>query len=526
MGHYKYDRLSAQDNGFLLWEKPNLPMHGGATSIFEVGSLATEDGGIDFPTIKRAIASILHKIPRYRQKLMWIPGEEHAVWVDDPHFKLDYHVRHTALPRPGSDAQLKQLAARITERPMDRARPLWEIWFVEGLEGGRFATVGRTHHCLVDGAGGMALAQSLFSASPEFSIHEPPRYVPRPHPSKGELRRDEWSRLLGLPLRAVGGLREFARGTEDIPGELVERARALARLAGYKVIPTSDTPLNGEVGPHRVFDWMKLPLEDIKAIRRACNCSVNDVLLAIFTGAIRDFMVRRQVRPESLEFRVATPVNVRQERDKGQPAGNHVSTWIVPLPMAESDPLRQIAAIHATTEELKKSHQATAVEMVEAIHEWVSIDFQAISVGTQNAYELKEIYIQAPLLENLGLTVGVISYNGKVCWGFTGDYDRIPDMGDLVKLSRRSVERLAEAAGVRLEGSAPVEVSEPRKAKAVKAGAAKPKKKRRSPKGGKAAGAKASRAAAAQDTAARNATPEAEGDEAGEALPPSPAQSG
>jgi diacylglycerol O-acyltransferase len=521
MAHYKYDRLSAQDNGFLLWESPNLPMHGGATSIFDAGPLATEDGGIDFPTIKRAIASILHKIPRYRQKLMWIPGEEHAVWVDDPHFNLDYHVRHTALPRPGSDAQLKQLAARITERPMDRARPLWEIWFVEGLGGGRFATVGRTHHCMVDGAGGMALAQNLFSTSPEFTIHDAPRYVPRPHPSKAELRRDEWARLLGLPLRAVGGLRSFARSTEDIPGELAERARAFAQLAGYKVIPTSDTPLNGEVGPHRVFDWMKVSLADVKAIRRACGCSVNDVVLATVTGAVRDFMVRRQVRPEGLEFRVAAPVNVRPEHAKGRPAGNHVSTWIVPLPVGKSDPLEQIAAIHAQTEELKRSGQAAAIEMVEAIHEWLPLDLQALSTGTQNSYvtnvpgpqfplyllgaELKEIYIQAPLLENLGLTIGALSYCGQVCWGFTGDYDRIPDIGDFVKLAYRSFERLAEAAGVRVEGVAPIEVSEAAESEPTPEPAEAP----------------ASEAGSVEEAAAQTA-----GEEAGDAVPPAPAQSG
>ena len=285
-------------------------------------------------------------------------------------------------------------------------------------------------------------------------------------------------------MRAVGGLRDFARSTEDIPGELAERARAFAQLASYKVMPTSDTPLNGEVGPHRVFDWMKLSLADVKAIRRACGCSVNDVVLATVTGAVRDFMVRRQVRPEGLEFRVATPVNVRPERDQGRPAGNHVSTWIVPLPVAEADPLEQIATIHAETEELKKSHQATAVEMVEALHEWLPIDFQSLSVGTQNAYvtnvpgpqfplyllgaELKEIYMQAPLLENLGLTVGVLSYCGEVCWGFTGDYDRIPDIADFVKLGP-GLLRAPRRGGGRAAGGrvAPVEVSEPAKPKAA-----------------------------------------------------------
>ncbi len=470
MAHYKYDRLSAQDNDFLAWERQNLPMHGGSTQIFSAGPLARDDGGIDFPAVRAGIEAILHRIPRYREKLAWIPGTHHAVWVDDPAFNLDYHLRHTALPRPGSDDQLKQLAARIAERPLDRSRPLWEIWVVEGLSDGRFATIGKTHHCMVDGAGGMDLAKNLFSTTPEYTRPERVRYVPRPLPRPGELRRDEWLRLAALPLRAVDGLVGFARGAEDLSGEIVDRVRALGRMAWWKAVPASDTPLNGPPGLHRRVDWLDLPLAEIKAIRKALGCSVNDVVLGIVTNAVRQFLIHRQVDPGDLVFRAATPVNVRRD-DEAHSGGNRVSTWIVPLPLHEADASEQVAAIHATTEELKRSHQASAIEMVEALHEWIPIDLQALSQGVQNLYvtnvpgpqfplylmgaELRELYLQPPLLENLGVAIGVLSYNGRVCWGITADYDRIPDVDHLADLIRSSFERLAGAAGVRVNDASP-----------------------------------------------------------------------
>lgn len=473
MTHYKYDRLSAQDNDFLRWEKPNLPMHGCATQIFETGNLATKEGGIDFETIQRGMEGILHRIPRYRQKLAWIPGTDRAVWVDDAHFSLKYHMRHTALPRPGNDEQLKHLVERVLERPLDRERPLWEIWVVEGLAGGRFATIGKTHHCMVDGASGVDVAQNLFSTTREYSIPKAQRFVPRPRPSDAELRRDDWLRWASLPGRAVDGFTRFVRDTESVADEVGARMRALGQLARYKFVPASDTPLNGSVGPHRRIDWFAMSLDEIKAVRRARGCSVNDVVLATVAGAVRDFLIERQVRPDGLEFRVAAPVNVRSGRHRDR-IGNQVSTWIVPLPLHLADPLAQLAEIHRVTQEFKGSHQATAVKMVEAVHEWLPIDIQSLSAGTQNIIvtnvpgpqfplyllgaELRELYVHAPLIENLGMVVGLISYNGRVFWGFNADYDLVPDLADFVALVKRSFARLADAAGVRTAAASPVEV--------------------------------------------------------------------
>jgi len=273
-------------------------MHGSGLQIFEAGPLATPAGGIDFEAVQRAFAAVLHRVPRYRQKLMWVPGEARAVWVDDPHFRIDYHVRHIALPRPGSDAQLKRLAADLMERPLDRGRPLWENWLIEGLEGDRFALINKTHHCMIDGASGMALMQTLFSASPEVERREAPRYVPRPAPTALELQRDAWRRRLAIPGRLLSGAGQLWKS--GITSEVQSQARALAELARFKLLPASETPLNGPIGPHRIFDWLELPLDEVRAVRRARGCSLNDVVLATVTGAVREFLIGRQLRPERL----------------------------------------------------------------------------------------------------------------------------------------------------------------------------------------------------------------------------------
>jgi len=475
MPRYQYERLSDQDNDFLQWESAKLPMHVASLQILDAGPLRNEHGGIDFEAIKRLTESILHRIPRYRQKLAWIPDEDHAVWVDDPHFNIDYHVRHTSLPRPGTDAQLKRLMARIMEQPLDRARPLWETWVIEGLEGDRFATVSKIHHCMIDGASGVQLTELLFSRTPERKIRKAPRFIPRPLPSDSELRSAERLRRLATPLKAARALVEFARDSEDPAGEILRRARSIGRLATWKTNPASATPINGEVGLHRSVEWASMPLADIKAVRRALSCSVNDIVLTIATGAIRKLMQRRQIDPATLDFRVSAPVNVRRELQTGE-MGNNVSSWVVRLPIGEEDPLTQLQEVNRTTQALKDSGDAAAVKTITEVLDWLPLDTQSLSVGTMNSIvtnvpgppiplhmlgsEVLQMIPFAPLLQNLGLTMGVLSYNGQVLWGFNADMDLLPDLDDFRVAIEKSFARLAEAAGVRL-GDAAVRVAAP-----------------------------------------------------------------
>ena len=230
----------------------------------------------------------------------------------------------------------------------------------------------------------------------------------------------------------------------------------------FKLLPASETPLNGPIGPHRIFDWLELPLDEVRAVRRGRGCSLNDVVLATVTGAVREFLIGRQLRPERLDFRVSAPVNVRRNGDPDR-LGNHVSSWIVRLPLGEADPLAQLREIHATTTALKQSNQAAGIELLTRIHEHLAFDIQGMSKGTQNLLvtnvpgpqfplyllggRLLALFAQPPLIENTGLAISAISYDGKLGFGFTGDLDRVPDLADFVRDLARAFERLASAAG-------------------------------------------------------------------------------
>jgi len=462
-----YERLSAQDNSFLLFESHDIHMHVASTLVFDAGPLRGEAGGIDVDAVRNTLLAGIEHIPRYRQCLQWIPLEKHAVWVDDPHFDIDYHIRHTALPKPGTIAQLKKLSSRVMAEPLDRKRPLWETWVVEGLEDGEaFALVTKIHHCMIDGSSGVDLAQILLSSSPE--IPEPiatEPFVPRPTPSDAQLLRDEATRRASLPARALKGLQEFIDETEDLREELSVRAQALLRTLGTG-LRADPTPMNGKVGPHRAFDWLEVPLDDLKAIRRTWDCTINDVVLTVVTGAMRDYLSERGADPAEIDFRVAAPVSVRSEQERGQ-LGNRVSSWVLSLPIWEPDPRRQLDAIQRETRSLKRNRQALGVEMMMKIAEWtpstlLSLGARALSGPTHSIVtnvpgpqqplychgaRLRALYPQVPLLENMGLGIALISYAGSVCWGFNADPELVPCIESFVDHLRSSLRRIREASG-------------------------------------------------------------------------------
>lgn len=465
---YNFERLSAQDHSFLVFEKGGVHMHISATQIFEAGPMRTSDGGVDVEAFRRATASVLHQIPRYRQKLKWIPIEGRPVWIDDHTFNLDYHIRHTALPRPGGMEQLKHLSARIMSQPLDRSRPLWESWLVEGLEGGdKFAIITKIHHCMVDGTSGVDLTHILLSTRPDQVLGEPRPYLPRPEPSSMELLRESMIRNSTLPMQAVQGLRTLARETKDLGQELSMRLQAVADLIGLAVRRADDTPINGKLGPHRRFDWLSMPLDDVKRVSKKIGCTVNDVVLATVSGAIREFLVYRRVEPAGLEFRVSAPVSMRRDQDKGK-LGNQVSSWIIPLPIELADPLERVRALNRITTKLKSSRQALGVAMMMAMAELspsmlLSLGARAAS-GPINMIvtnvpgpqiplyllgaKLVEMYPLVPLLENTGIGVALFSYDGKLCWGFNAEYNMVADLRVFVEAVDTSFQELAAAAGV------------------------------------------------------------------------------
>ncbi|MBW2272949.1 MAG: wax ester/triacylglycerol synthase family O-acyltransferase [Deltaproteobacteria bacterium] len=482
MSNTNYDRLPFMDASFLIFESENSPLHVAATVIYEAGPFRLKNGGIDVDRFRESTRLLLHRIPRYRQKLAWIPVVKHPVWVDDEHFELDYHIRHTSLPQPGSIEQLKKLSARIMAQPLDHARPLWESWVVEGLEGDRFAWISKLHHCMIDGSAGQELAQILMSPDPEHRVSgEAPRYFPRPAPSERDLLRDEMGRYAGLGGRALRGLASLASGKSELRKDLEGRLGAFRRAFSSSDGAPSQTPLNGENGPHRRFDWLDMSLADVKAVRRALGCTVNDVVLAIVSGAVRDFLLRRSIRVEDLDFRVSAPVSIRSEDEKGE-MGNRVSMWYLHLPIDEKDPLERVERIHAETQELKESKVALDADAIMGVVEWtptvlMSLAGRASSGSTPYNLMVTNVpgpqfplylegakmlaqYAQVPLADGTALGVALVSYDGKLFWGFNADYELVPDLEYFVKAIATSFNELARAAGVETEGDSAAAVKE------------------------------------------------------------------
>src|SRR5690606_11039710 len=276
------------------------------------------------------------------------------VWVDDDRFNLAYHVRHTSLPRPGDERQLKRLSARIASQQLDRGKPLWEVWTVEGLAGGRVAMISKVQHCMIDGVSGVDLLEVLLSITPESELEEPPAYIPRGVPDKIELWRDDLLDKLGAPLQLAGRL---VRDPLGLARSASEGARALAETVLAGMTMPSETPINEDIGPYRRFDWLTIDLDRMKEVKNQLGGSLNDVVLATVAGAMRRFLGRRRVNPSSLRFRVMVPVSVRTSDERGT-LGNKVSAWFADLPIAEGDPLRRYALVQETCARLKHSKQA------------------------------------------------------------------------------------------------------------------------------------------------------------------------
>ncbi len=470
MARYAYERLSAQDYSFLLAENENAPMHVSAIGILEAAALRNPEGEIDIARFRGAIESILHWIPRYRQKLAWIPVENWPTWIDDRHFDLGYHIRHIALPAPGTREQLREITGRIFSRRLDRQRPLWELWVIEGLEKGeQVAILNKIHHCMMDGAAGADLTQILFSASQQYEERKPLPYYPRPAPTGLELLSDRLRESLSLPQHALATVqRLMGSEREAMLEDFIARAHALGDLASLAFQPASDSPINGELSPNRRVDWLTMPLDDVRELRGALECTINDVVLATVTEAVRRYLFRRRVNPANLEFRVSTPVNTRRAEHAKQ-MGNHVSSWIVRLPLDREDPLDQVDAIRSQTAERKQSNSALALDTVMAAAEYLPVAVLKRGVGLVQGQvntivtnvpgpqfplytvgaRLLGMYPIVPLIPGCGLGIALFSYEGKLCWGFNADYHLIPNLEDFSEDIGAAFEALRKAAVAR-----------------------------------------------------------------------------
>jgi WS/DGAT/MGAT family acyltransferase len=464
-----YERLSALDSSFLEIEDSNAHMHIGSVGIYDAAPLTRPDGGLDFERIATFFEGQMHKVPRFRQKLAMVPRLDHPFWIDDGSFNIRYHLRHTALPAPGSLRMLKRLAGRIMSQQLDRGKPLWENWVVEGIEGGRFAVIGKIHHCVADGISGTDLATAALGVDRDDTPEPGPPWKPRPPPSEARLLVNELSHRAGFPLGvARAGIRALSEPSAVLKS-LGETARDLSELAVAGLGKVSDTPLNEPIGPHRRFDWNRMDLAKVKAIGKQMDAKVNDVVLSVLAAAIRELLERRDLKPEELDFRVMIPVSLRN-KDESKTTGNRISNMIVPLPLADIDPLTRLRQVNRITRECKASGRSRGMETLTGVMEisdtlthlltGIAARSHAVSMVVTNVpgppiplyllgAQLIDIYPLVPLAKNQALGVATFSYNGGLHWGFNSDWDRVPDLHDLALAVGMQFETLVKAVGER-----------------------------------------------------------------------------
>lgn len=461
-----YERLSALDASFLGIEDENLHMHVGGVLIFDAAPLRTADGGIDIDKIRLAIAARLHLVPRFRQRLAFVPYEGSPVWIDDDRFRLAYHVRHTALPRPGDDRQLKRLVGRIMSQALDRKRPLWEMWVVEGLDGDRLALVSKTHHCMIDGISGADLMSVILSPFPQAMPAMPEPWSPRPRPTQVHLFADTVARRAEQPGEAVRAIYETLTDPERLR-EVTDKAAGIVEALAPALRPVSQSPINVEVGPHRRFDWTEMKIPELKVVKNILGGTLNDVVLATVAGALRRFFKKRGIDPDELEIRAMCPVSVRSQDERGA-LGNRVTQMTVPLPVNVADPIKRMNIVRESTKDLKESKQALGGEALTAISEWTvpNVLVQAVRLASRaRPYSLvvtnvpgpqiplyllnslmRASYPVVPLFDNLGLVIGLFSYNGGLYWGLNADWEHLPDLHDMISSLEGSFAELQTIA--------------------------------------------------------------------------------
>src|SRR4051812_33259065 len=457
VGQQHLDRLSAVDAAFLHQEGPTTHMH--------IGGLATFEGPA--PSHAELLEPIRGRLPlvrRYRQRLAAPPaGLGRQRWVDDPRFNLEYHVRHTALPSPGDEQRLHRLAARIFSQRLDRTKPLWELWMVEGLDDGGFAVISKTHHALVDGVSGVDLMTMLFDLDARGRAAEPAGpWVPRPSPSDAQLAatagRASGRQGAGPPMRAAAALSE--------PGRAVTQARetagALGQVLWQGFSPAPDTPLNVRIGPHRRIDVVSASLDDFKLVKRELGGTVNDVVLAVVAGALRHWMHERGMQTDEMDMRVCVPVSTRSADERGA-LGNRLTQVVAPLPVYISDPLERLRAVREAMSDVKDSKLAMGAEVIAGMQDFAppTLLAQASRLNFSSRFfnllvtnipgpqfplyllgrELRAVYPLAFLAGDRALAIAVMSYNGGVNFGLIADLDA---MGDLDVVAEGIASSLAE----------------------------------------------------------------------------------
>ncbi len=466
------DRLTATDASFLAQEHDASHMHIGGCTILEGPVPAYAD-------FAAHIRSRLHLVPRYRQKLAFPPLETgRPLWVDDRAFNLDYHVRHSALPAPGSEAQLRALAARVFSQRLDRSKPLWELYLVEGLEGGRFAIISKTHHAVVDGISGVDLATVIFdlAAEPAPMPHPEGEWAASPEPSPVQLATRGLRSTVTTPVRLLAQTVAGASRPRETLDGVREAAEGIGELVWAGLNPAPETPLNVPIGPHRRLEFVRCELADFKKVKDTFGGTVNDVVLTVVAGGLRRWLRARGVRTEGLELRALVPVSTRAKHEK-HTLGNRITVMRGPLPVYIEDPVARLRVVKASMDGLKDSKQAVGAEVMTGVQQFAppTILAQASRLNFSTRLfnlivtnvpgpqfplfvlgrRLVDLFPIAFLPENHGLAIAIMSYDGGLDFGLLGDYDALYDLSSLAEYLEASLTELVAASNTRARTSRP-----------------------------------------------------------------------
>jgi WS/DGAT/MGAT family acyltransferase len=452
-----YERLSAQDSSFLYAESPVAHMHVGSLAIFE-------DKGITEQVLNAHLESRLHLVPRFRKRLEWVPMQQgRPVWVDDPHFDIRFHVRYTGLPKPRGEREALNLMARVMSRPLDRRRPLWEMWVFD-LPDNRFAIIQKTHHCLIDGISGVDVGTVVLDLSADPPPSEPsPPWQPAPLPTKAQLLRDAFVERATQPREMARVVRAFTRPHRAVMERAVEIGKGVVAFSRASFDRAPVTSLSRQIGPHRRFEIVRMRLDDVKRVKNRFGCTVNDVVLSVVTGGLRALLESRGDPLAGLVLKAMVPVSVR-DPSKRMTYGNMVSMMSADLPVGEPDVAKRVEAIRTGMAGLKESNQAVGADFWVKLSEYAPPTVLALAgramvfqrmvnvvvtnvPGPQFPLYMRggamlEAFPCVPILGTTSLGVAVLSYNGQLCFGLNGDYDVVPDLNVFASGIERSLKEL------------------------------------------------------------------------------------
>ena len=491
------ERMSTLDAGFFFVEDENTPMH--------VGSVAVFDGPPpSYGDVVRLLVSRLGDVPRYRQRVRTVPLHlGRPVWTDDPHFEILYHVRHTAVPGPGSSEQLRNLAGRVFAQRLDMAKPLWEMYLVEGLRDNQWALISKVHHCMIDGVAGADLTATLLQVSADAAIPMPPPWTPVPEPSTADLLVGGVRDVVGAPLRQLARIPSLA-GRALSGKELIAYGRGLPATA-RRLGSRTHSSLNGPSGPHRRWEWTQASLAEVKTIRTALGGTVNDVVLAAITRGFRDLLAGRDELIEGQVVRSLVPVSVRTAAERGV-LNNRVSAVTVNLPVGQADAGQRLQTIREQMDDIKNTRQAVGAQALTelagfaaptllALGSRLSFRFpqpllQTVTTNVPGprvplfmlGRRLVELHPYVPIASNIRTSIGIMSYLDQLNFGINADFDGVPDIRVLRDGIRAGVDELLSHAAPAVARSSGTTAAKAAPRAPAQAGRAEPAPRKASPR--------------------------------------------